>query len=74
MKSLLYNISIGVIERNPGMSWLKSLIIIKPWSAKMMLLKMSWDDVTVSRRGRQLLTLGIFRIKYKNILESNSWY
>lgn len=74
MKSLLYNISIGVIERNPGMSWQKSLIIIKPWSAKMTLLKMSWDDVTVSRRGRQLLTLRIFRIKYKNILESNSWY
>lgn len=74
MRPLLYMISIRIIEKNPGMSSLKSLIIIKPWSAKMILPKMFWDAVTISRRDGQLLSLGIFRIKYKNVGESNSWY
>lgn len=66
MRPLLYTISIRIIEKNPGTSWLKSPIIVKPWSAKMILPKMFWG-VTVLRRGRQLVFLGIFRIDYKNI-------
>lgn len=74
MNSLPYKICIRVLEKNAGMSWLRCLTIIKARSAKMILPKMSWDDATVSRMGRQLLTLGRFRTKYKNIWESNLWY
>ena len=39
----------------------------------MILPKMSWDDATVSRMGKQLLTLRRFRTQFKNIWESELW-